>query len=118
MNDFMTQTPNRFLLTLAATVLFVSGFSSNATAQRGPASVFAEEVKERDFSMRIEALGTLEPNEVVDLTLNVADRVQSIYFDDGQRVRKGKTLLSLAQREQIALTEGIIASLFQIDPEN
>ena len=81
-----------------------------AEAQRGPASVFVDSVAERDFSMRIEALGTLEPKEVVDLTLNTADRVQSLYFDDGQRVRKGKTLLSLAQREQIALTEAADAT--------
>jgi len=42
--------------------------------------------------------------------LLLADRVQSIYFDDGQRVRKGKTLLSLAQREQAALTEAAEAT--------
>jgi membrane fusion protein (multidrug efflux system) len=84
--------------------------SQFAHAQRGPASVFVEPVIEREFSIRIEALGTLEPKEVVDLTLNTADRVQSLYFDDGQRVRKGKTLLSLAQREQIALTEAADAT--------
>jgi len=84
--------------------------ASSAFAQRGPANVFVEAVQERDFANRIEALGTLEPNESVDLTLNVADRVQSLYFDDGQRVRKGKTLLSLAQREQIALTEAAEAN--------
>ncbi len=81
------------------------GLSQFAQAQRGPASVFVEPVTEREFAIRVEALGTLTPNEVVNLTLNTADRVQSLYFDDGQRVRKGKTLLSLAQREQIALTE-------------
>ncbi len=89
------------------TVLWLS---PHAWAQRGPANVFVQPATERDFAMRIEALGTLEPNEVVDLTLNVADRVQSLYFDDGQRVRKGKTLLSLAQREQIALTEAAEAN--------
>jgi membrane fusion protein (multidrug efflux system) len=82
----------------------------SANAQRGPASVFVETVSEREFATRVEALGTLVPNEVVDLTLNTADRVQSIYFDDGQRVRKGKTLLSLAQREQVALTEAAEAN--------
>lgn len=84
--------------------------SSLAWAQFGTASVFVEKVSEREFSEQIEALGTLEPNESVDLTLNVADRVQSLYFEDGQRVKKGKTLLSLAQREQIALTEAAEAT--------
>lgn len=99
----------RFYALTAALLLWV-GASSLAQAQRGPASVFAESVSERDFAVRVEALGTLEPNEVVDLTLNTADRVQSLYFEDGQRVRKGKTLLSLAQREQIALTEAAEAN--------
>lgn len=84
--------------------------TQSALAQRGPASVFVEPVIERQFATRVEALGTLMPNEVVDLTLNTADRVQSLYFDDGQRVRKGKTLLSLAQREQAALTEAAEAN--------
>ncbi|MEQ3650866.1 efflux RND transporter periplasmic adaptor subunit [Hyphomonas sp.] len=77
----------------------------------GPASVFVEPVQERSFAMRIEALGTLEPNEQVDLTLNAADRVRAIYFDDGDRVKQGKTLLSLAQREQAALVEAAEATL-------
>jgi len=98
------------LYPLVILLLAAAGLTQNAYAQRGPASVFVETVAERDFAIRIEALGTLEPNEVVDLTLNTADRVQSIYFDDGQRVRKGKTLLSLAQREQAALTEAAEAT--------
>lgn len=81
-------------------------------AQRGgPASVFVEEVGERTFSRDIEALGTLGPKEQVDLTLNVADRVTALYFEDGERVRQGKTLLSLAQREQAALVEAADANV-------
>ncbi|MEM0985451.1 MAG: efflux RND transporter periplasmic adaptor subunit [Pseudomonadota bacterium] len=86
--------------------------ASPAVAQfRGPASVFAEPAREVAFSNRIEALGTLEPNERVALTLNAADRVTAIYFDDGQRVNAGKTLLSLAQREQAALVEAAEADV-------
>ena len=91
-------------------VVALLGFCQTVSAQRGPASVFVQPVAEREFAVRIEALGTLEPNEMVDLTLNTADRVQSLYFEDGQRVRKGKTLLSLAQREQLALTEAADAN--------
>ncbi len=80
-------------------------------AQRGPASVFVTPVAPYEFAQRIEALGTLEPNERVDLTLNAADRVTAIYFDDGERVREGKTLLSLAQREQVALVEAAEAEV-------
>ncbi|ACT60863.1 efflux RND transporter periplasmic adaptor subunit [Hirschia baltica] len=89
-------------------------FTPPAYAQRGsnaPPSVFVENVQSREFSLNIEALGTLEPNEKVDLTLNVADRVTAIFFDDGQRIEEGKTLLSLAQREQVALVEAAEATL-------
>mgnify|MGYP003111720612 FL=1 len=99
---------NRFASLFVSALLF-SGLVANAQ-RNSPASVFVEPVQERHFSMRIEALGTLEPNEQVDLTLNAADRVRAIYFDDGDRVHQGKTLLSLAQREQVALVEAAEAT--------
>ena len=87
------------MLRMAAFALFIALLSTApASAQRGgPANVFADPVIEREFSRDIEALGTLEPNEQVDLSLNASDRITALYFDDGERVRQGKTLLSLAQ---------------------
>lgn len=88
------------------------GLSAAAVAQgRGPASVFVTQADERPFSNRIEALGTLQANERVDLTLNASDRITAIYFEDGQRVKAGQTLLSLAQGEQLALVEASEAEL-------
>lgn len=111
----MTPTAPALLKTiLMAAALCVT--AQTAAAQRGgggPASVFAETVREDTFSNRIEAIGTLEPNERVDLTLSASDRVTAIYFEDGERVRKGKTLLSLAQREQLALVEAAEADVEQ-----
>jgi membrane fusion protein (multidrug efflux system) len=52
------------------------------------------------FSSRIEALGTLEPRERVILTANAADRVTGIFFEDGQRVSKGKVLVTLVNEEE------------------
>ncbi|MDG1826094.1 MAG: efflux RND transporter periplasmic adaptor subunit [Henriciella sp.] len=99
----------KILSSIVALILIVG---APATAQRGgPANVFVEDVQERSFAMQIEALGTLEPNEQVELMLNAADRVRAIYFDDGDRVKKGKTLLSLAQREQAALVEAAEATV-------
>lgn len=110
----MTHSKIELPKSIPLSLLFIAAFylmgTASSLAQRGPANVFVETIEKRQFAKRIEALGTLEPNESVDLTLNVADRVQSLYFDDGQRVRKGKTLLSLAQREQIALTEAADAN--------
>ncbi len=74
-----------------------------------PASVFVEAVAPYRFAERLEAIGTLEPKEQADLTLSAADRVTAVYFEDGQRVRKGQTLISLAQREQAALVASAAA---------
>ena len=79
-------------LVIAVFAMLIPGLPASAQA-RGPASVFVADVAKQDFAMRIEALGTLKANERVDLTLNVADRVTALYFDDGERVVAGKTLL-------------------------
>jgi membrane fusion protein (multidrug efflux system) len=82
-----------------------------------PASVFAEPVRAQTFASRVEAIGTLEANERADLTLSASDRVTAVYFEDGERVKAGKTLVSLAQREQSALVEGAEAELAQANQE-
>ncbi|MDA8707800.1 efflux RND transporter periplasmic adaptor subunit [Hellea sp.] len=80
------------------------GGTSGASKARA-ANVFVEPLQTHSFASRIEALGTLTPKEQVDLTLNSADRVASLYFEDGQRVKKGQVLLQLQQREQRALVQ-------------
>lgn len=82
-----------------------------------PASVFVETVRTQSFANRVEAIGTLEPNERADLTLSASDRVTAVYFEDGDRVKAGKTLVSLAQREQSALVEAAEADLAQANQE-
>jgi membrane fusion protein (multidrug efflux system) len=75
---------------------------------RGPARVLgvvAVPVEQRDFTSRIEALGTLAPKEQVVLSVNAADRVTGVFFEDGQRVRKGATLLTMQADEENALLE-------------
>ena len=65
-----------------------------------PTQVEAVVTEARVFSSRIEALGTLEPRERVVLTANAADRVTGIFFEDGQRVTKGKVLVTLVNEEE------------------
>lgn len=82
-----------------------------------PASVFAEPARMQTFANRVEAIGTLEANERADLTLSASDRVTAVYFEDGERVKAGRTLISLAQREQSALVEAAEAELAQANLE-
>lgn len=118
---------NPFKTTGAALVAVLLIAAPALTQQRGggpggaggppPSSVFAEPVREQTFASRVEAIGTLEPNERADLTLTASDRVTAVYFQDGDRVKKGKTLLSLAQREQLALVESAEADLAQANQD-
>jgi membrane fusion protein, multidrug efflux system len=76
-----------------------------------PTQVQAVVTESRVFSSRIEALGTLEPRERVVLTANAADRVTGVFFEDGQRVQKGKTLMTLVNDEEESQLESARASL-------
>lgn len=113
------------LLVLAILILALASIlpqSSQAQGRPGggggaPAQVFAEAVRTQTFSNRVEAIGTLEPNERADLTLSASDRVTAVYFEDGERVKAGKTLVSLAQREQGALVEAADARFAQAQQE-
>ena len=71
--------------------------------------VEAVAAESRVFSSRIEALGTLEPRERVVLSAN-ADRVTGVFFEDGQRVAKGKVLMTLVNEEENAALEAARAT--------
>lgn len=71
-------------------------------AQRPPTSVFVTPVKQTLFVDEIEALGTLQSNENVDLTSTVTERVTQINFDDGQRVKQGDILVEMDAAQEIA----------------
>ncbi len=97
--------------------------------QRGPAGrgggaptdVSADPVVPRQFTSKIEALGTLEPRERVVLTANAADRVTGVFFEDGQRVQKGKVLLTLVneeERAQLETAEATYANARQVYERN
>ncbi len=44
------------------------------------------------------------------LTANAADRVTGVFFEDGQRVAKGKTLMTLVNEEERAQLEAAEAT--------
>lgn len=112
------------LLVLAVLILALASILPQRSVAQGrpggsppPANVFAETVRMQTFSNRVEAIGTLEPNERADLTLSASDRVTAVFFEDGERVKAGKTLISLAQREQGALVEAADARFAQAQQE-
>ncbi|HVY87693.1 MAG TPA: efflux RND transporter periplasmic adaptor subunit [Hyphomonadaceae bacterium] len=77
----------------------------------GVTQVDAAAAAPHPFASRIEGIGTLEPRERVVLTANAADRVTGVFFEDGQRVAKGKVLMTLVNDEENAQLETAKATL-------
>ena len=72
-------------------------------------SVYA--VEAREFSDRVEALGSLRGNESITITANVSDTVDAIHFREGQRVEAGQLLVTLEQAEEQAQLSAAKADL-------
>lgn len=63
-------------------------------------------VGRQPFRDRIPALGTLQAWESIDITSPVSQIIESLNFDDGERVEKGRVLATLRQdAERAALQE-------------
>jgi membrane fusion protein, multidrug efflux system len=97
------------------------GASQKATAQAGPRAggppgggggpgggrpdatrVRLETVQPQSFYDIVQALGTAQARESVVITPKVADVIQSLRFDSGDRVARGQVLVVLASVEQQA----------------
>ncbi|MEZ4469081.1 MAG: biotin/lipoyl-binding protein, partial [bacterium] len=72
----------------------------NADAQeRPPAPVTTALAAPAPFAHVIEALGTVQGREAVDLTARVTEKVARVHFEDGQAVEAGTLLVELDHDE-------------------
>lgn len=90
---------------LGKTVMVIGLMTWAIVGKAAPTEVLVETVKNQAISDPLEALGTLRANEAVEVTVNVAETVESIGFQSGQRVDKGQVLLTLESGEERALVE-------------
>jgi membrane fusion protein (multidrug efflux system) len=60
---------------------------------------------------RIEALGTAFSNESAVISSTVTEKVVGVHFEDGQVVRKGDSIVTLAQQEESAARDAAIEQL-------
>ena len=114
--NFYHDTGSRFLIgrfqdtaRLAAAAIFL-GASAMAQGPAGPVDVMAAPVESVTFVDRVEALGTLQANEMVEITALVTERIEAIYFDDGDKVEEGQLLLEFARSEEEALLAEVNAT--------
>jgi membrane fusion protein (multidrug efflux system) len=64
-----------------------------------------------EFIESVEGVGTARANEQVIITSKYSDIVDDIYFDDGQKVKKGAVLVKLNNQEELARVSELTANL-------
>ena len=67
-----------------------------------PAVVTTTVVQMQTFADRIDALGTVQARESVDVTAKVSETVARVHFDSGDEVREGAVLVTLTGQQQQA----------------
>jgi membrane fusion protein, multidrug efflux system len=101
---------------LAASFALAAGCDrdqAGAGNARGPEAipVTTEIVAEQAWSDVLEALGTVQALESVEITAKVSETVQRVHFDSGDTVRAGAPLVTLSgQQQQAAMAEAQAAA--------
>jgi membrane fusion protein (multidrug efflux system) len=85
----------RWLAPAATPTQAVSGASQPAVTAVAPVRVEVATVQEIPFARGLSAVGSLRSDESVVLRPEVAGRIQSIEFKEGQPVKKGEALIRL-----------------------
>lgn len=105
----------RVLIWLCLIVLMP--LSVHAQRDSQPTAVTAHEVTRKAFVDRVEALGTLRANESVMLSATVTERVVSVNFEDGQRVKRGDVLVKMDAGEEMALMAEARATMVEAEQQ-
>jgi membrane fusion protein (multidrug efflux system) len=101
-------------LVLAAAFVFRPGLSSIPSPQAKRETVMPVTVAPASIDVvydRIEALGTAYSNESATITSTVTDKVVAVHFEDGQPVRRGEPIVTLAQQEELAARAAAVEQL-------
>lgn len=81
-------------------------YALHSSAKQNTVPVFVAPVERVYFVDEVEALGTLQASENVNLTSSVTERLTKINFEDNQRVKKGDILVEMdASEEQAEYSE-------------
>ena len=86
-----------------------------AGGRRGRTAPLVEVVapQQRNFADVIEAVGTARANEQVTISSPVTERIERLYFDDGDYVRRGQLIAVLAQGQEQASLAAALATQAQ-----
>jgi membrane fusion protein (multidrug efflux system) len=111
----------RALLRTGAAVLLCTSCDRKEAASAPPPvmvpKVWVTKVAEREFADQVEALGTVQALEAINISANVTERVTALHFSDGQTVEKGALLAELSSDEEAAMLEGANVNLAEQERE-
>lgn len=107
------------MLMLGVIALSISCTESKPEEKRtkGPLQVEAYKAEPTSFSTTVTAVGDLLANEKVVVKAPVAGHVQSIHFQEGERVKEGDMLVQLDDRSWKARKKGLEASLVSAESQ-
>jgi len=71
-------------------------------APGGPTPVHVAILHNEKLADKISSVGTIMPNERIDVRTEISGRVSEIHFKEGGRVRKGERLVKIDDRELVA----------------
>ena len=99
--------PDKYLLTLMTLLLAASGCEQEQTTgggrgRGGAAIVVTQLIELQPMVDEIQALGTANANESVDIQSRIPSLIERIAFEEGQLVNKGDLLIELENNEIVA----------------
>ncbi len=96
----------------SATIVLVFTAHALSAQTAAPLSVVVSPVERvEEFGDEVQSLGTTRADESVEITSNVAEAVEGIFFDDGDSVTRGQVLVRLRQDEEQAALKAAEARL-------
>jgi membrane fusion protein (multidrug efflux system) len=82
--------------------LLLLGIACTLARAADPVGVIVATAVSVDFPYRLEALGTAQANESVELTSKISEVITAIRFEEGQDVAAGQVLVELHNAEAVA----------------
>lgn len=114
LKSILNRLPSLIILSLLVVLIaYLQWPDDEITKQQKPRIVSVKTVNASlaEFKDVVEALGTARANEQVLLTTKYSDIVEAIYFQDGQKVKKGERLVQLNNQEEAAKVKELEANL-------
>lgn len=91
--------------------------STPKAAPKGAQLVTTARVKTENFTLDLDAIGTVQAYESADISSNVTERVTGLFFNDGDHVQQGTLLATLSDSEEQAMLASAKATLAEEERE-